>query len=55
MTQLENQLQPVTTVSAEAFLKPIGESVTRRRFVLTLPLGEVSVAEACWTGVRKKT
>ena len=51
MTPLQNQLQQVTAVSSEAVLKLIGENVTRRGFVLTLPQGELGVAEAC-SGVK---
>jgi len=48
---LQTQLQEITAVSSEATLKVIGEKVTRRGFVLTLPQGELGVAEAC-SGVK---
>ena len=51
MTPMQIRLQQVTAVSSEAVLKLIGEDVTRRGFVLTLPKGELGVAEAC-SGVK---
>jgi exosortase len=51
MIPLQNQLQQITAVSSEWSLKLIGEQVTRRGFILTLPHGELGVAEAC-SGVK---
>ncbi len=51
MNPIQAQLQQITAVSSEATLKLIGENVTRRGFVLTLPQGELGVAEAC-SGVK---
>jgi exosortase len=51
LAPLQNQLQSITAVYSELTLRLIGESVTRRGFVLTLPHGELGVAEAC-SGVK---
>ena len=51
MNPLQTQLQQITAVASETTLKLMGEKVTRRGFVLTLPQGELGVAEAC-SGVK---
>ena len=54
LVPLQYALQSATTTAAEAALPLLGVSVERHGFVLSLPNGDLGVAEAC-SGVRSVT